>query len=492
MTEGITILGLGPGGAELLTRRAWQTLEQSREIFLRTRRHPAVAGLPAHLSIRSFDELYETASSFDEVYSGIVDRVLALGRRDEGVLYAVPGHPFVAEATTPEIMRRANTEGLPVDVIDGLSFLETVFTAIKIDPLPRLVLVDALEIADAHVPTFPTSDPVLIAQIHSQAVAADLKLTLAAVYPDEHPVRLVHAAGTAEQVVEDLSLYEIDRSRHTGLLTCLYLPPLGVETGFEAFQEVVARLRAPDGCPWDREQTHRSLRSDLLEETYEVLTALDADDVESMREEFGDVLLLILMHIQIAAEAGEFTMADVLRGIHTKIVRRHPHVFGEAKAADAGQVLQTWEKMKAQERAENGKSQASLLDGISKVLPALAQAEQIQKRAARVGFDWPNLQGVLDKLHEELGEVHAAENAQDRAAEIGDLLFAVVNLARWHSVEAESALREANLRFRQRFGYIETAARRQNRPLSELTLDEMEALWQAAKTDGEEDRSAGH
>lgn len=487
MSAGITILGLGPGGAEMLTRRAWQALENSRELYLRTRRHPAVSGLPNHLTLHSFDNLYESAASFDEVYSQIIEQVLTLGRREEGVLYAVPGHPYVAEASAPEIVRRAQAEGMAVQVIEGVSFLEPVFTALGIDPFPRLALVDALELAAAHVPSFPPGDAALIAQIHSQAVAADLKLTLMSVFPDEHPVRLVHAAGTEQQLVEEMRLYEIDRSRHIGLLTCLYLPPLGAETAFEAFQEVVARLRAPDGCPWDREQTHRTLRSDLLEETYEVLAALDADDVEGMREEFGDLLLLIVMHVQIASEAGEFTMAEVLRGIHTKIVRRHPHVFGEVKAADAQQVLQAWETTKALERQENGNPNAGLLEGISIVLPALAQAEQIQKRAARVGFDWPDLQGVLDKLHEELGEVHAAENAEQRAAEVGDLLFAVVNLARWHQVEAESALREANLRFRRRFGYIEAAARKQNRNISDLSLDEMEALWQSAKTARPED-----
>lgn len=480
--SGIILLGLGPGDGSLLTRQAWQALEGSAEVYLRTRSHPAVDGLPANLTLHSFDELYEHGDTFEAVYAGIVERVLELGRRPEGVVYAVPGHPFVAEATGPEIARRAREEGLPVRVIDGLSFLEPVFSALQIDPYPDLALADALELAARHMPPFPPSSPALIAQIHSKMVAAEVKLTLGNVYPDEHPVRLVHAAGTPVQLVEDLHLYEIDRSPHIGLLTCLWLPPLGPEAAFEAFQEVIARLRAPDGCPWDREQTHKSLRTDLLEETYEALEALDADDPEGMREEFGDILLLILMHAQIAAEAGEFNMAEVLAGIHTKIVRRHPHVFGEAKAENAKQVLQNWERLKAQERQEKGKAAASLLDGIAPALPALAQAEQIQKRAARVGFDWPDIQGVLDKLEEELGEVHAAADGDERAGELGDLLFAAVNLARWHKVDAESALRETNLKFRRRFAYIEAAARAQGRALNEMSLDEMEALWQAAKS----------
>jgi tetrapyrrole methylase family protein/MazG family protein len=208
---------------------------------------------------------------------------------------------------------------------------------------------------------------------------------------------------------------------------------------------------------------------------------MDAEDVDGMREELGDLLLLILLHTQIASDDGEFTIADVLSGVNTKIVYRHPHVFGDFKVKDQQHLLQNWERLKAQERLENGKADLSLLDGVSLALPALAQAEKYQQRAARVGFDWPDVQGVLDKLEEELQEVHQAEGGEARAAEIGDLLFAVANLARWYKVEPESALREANARFRQRFAFIERAARAQGRAVSDLSLDEMEALWQQAK-----------
>lgn len=482
MTETqITLLGLGPGDPALLTRQAWEALESAAEIYLRTRQHPVVESLPSHLRLHSFDDLYESAETFEQVYEQIVQQVLELGRRPGGVIYAVPGHPFVAEATAPEIARRARSQGMSVRVVEGLSFLEPVFTALGLDPFPHLTLIDALQLAAGHVPPFPTGAPALIAQIHSRMVAADVKLTLMSLYPDEHPIRLVHAAGTSQQVVEELALYEIDRSSHIGLLTALYLPPLAPQTSFEAFLEVVAHLRAPDGCPWDREQTHRSLREDLLQETYEALAAMDAGDVEGMREELGDLLLLLLLHTQIASDEGEFTIADVLSGIHEKIVRRHPHVFGDVQIRDEQHLLQNWERLKAQERVENGKAEASLLDGVPLALPALAQAEQYQKRAARVGFDWPDVQGVLDKLVEELHEVHQAAEGEERAREIGDLLFAVANLARWYKVEPESALREANARFRQRFTYIERTAREQGRSLADLTVEEMEALWQQAK-----------
>jgi tetrapyrrole methylase family protein/MazG family protein len=478
---GITLLGLGPGDAAKLTREAWDVLTAAQEIWLRTNQHPTVAALPPHLDLHSFDPLYETGETFEAVYAAIVEKILELGQRPQGVVYAVPGDPFVAEATCPEIAKRASTLGLPLHVVNGVSFLEPVFAALGLDPYPRLSLVDAIELSEAHVPSFPPDVPVLIAQIYSQIVAAEVKMTLNTVYPDEHRVFLVHAAGTQQQVVEEIALYEIDRSKHLGLLSALYVPPLGEGTSFEAFQEIVAHLRAPDGCPWDREQTHASLRSHLLEESYEALIALDSGDPAAMQEELGDLLLQIVLHAQIAFEEGDFTMADVLRGIYTKIVRRHPHVFGDVQVDGVSDVLKNWEKLKENERSDNGAAEKGMLDGVPLALPALSQAQAYQERAARVGFDWPDIQGVLDKIAEEVQEIRRASNQEEVAAELGDLFFALVNLARWKKVDAESALRESNARFKRRFAYIEQAARKKQVKLSQMTLEEMEALWQEAK-----------
>jgi tetrapyrrole methylase family protein/MazG family protein len=301
------------------------------------------------------------------------------------------------------------------------------------------------------------------------------------VYPDEHPVKLVHGAGTESCQVEALALYEIDRSPLIGLLTTLYVPPLGSGTSLEAFQEVVAHLRAPEGCPWDREQTHQSLRSSLLEETYEVLAALDADDPASLCEELGDLLLQIVLHAQIANEYGEFSLAEVIQGIYAKILRRHPHVFGDVQVEGVKGVLQNWEQLKAAERKANGKEDASILDGVPPALPALSQAEQYQSRAARLGFEWASLEEVRGKVLEELAEIERAQNSVETMHEIGDLLLAMVDLARFYHVDPESALREANARFRQRFSFIEDQARGTGKKVSDLSLDEMLALWAQAK-----------
>ncbi len=484
-SSGIVLLGLGPGAADLLTRQAWDWLCQIPEVYVRTRQHLTLEGFPEGLQVVSFDELYDRAERFEDVYEQIITKVLELGQRPAGVTYAVPGHPFVAEATCPEIARRAAIMGIPVRVIEGLSFLEPTFTALKIDPFPHLALVDALDVVSLHTPPFPPDQPALIGQVYSREVASDLKLTLNAVFPDRHLVCLVHAAGTPQQLVEELPLYEIDRSQHIGLLTSLFLPPLAPQTSLESFQEIVVHLRAPDGCPWDKEQTQQSLAPSLVEEAYEALAAIEAGDSDGFREELGDLLLVVLMLAQIASEDGDFAFTDVVNGIYSKIVRRHPHVFGDVMVQDSAGVLRNWEKLKEDERREkgsaNGDAPKGILDNIPKMLPALMQAQEYQDRAANVGFDWADIDGVVAKFEEEWREVNQAFGDEDRQKELGDLLFSVVNLVRWNKADAETILRKANLRFKQRFDYIEQSARTQGRALTDLSLDEMEALWQEAK-----------
>lgn len=477
---GITILGLGPGPSDWLTREAWRVLESATEIHLRTARHPTVADLPAHLARHSFDHLYEQATEFEEVYAAIVAEVLRLGARPEGALYAVPGHPSVGEATVQAIRAQAAERGLPVRLVAGLSFIEPTLAALNVDALPNLQLADALEVATRHHPLFHPDAPVLIAQLYSPALASDVKLTLMAQYPDEHEVTLVHAVGTPDERLERVPLFEIDQSDHIAHLTALFVPPLPQASSLEAFQDTITHLRAPDGCPWDREQTHQTLRAHLLEETYEALAALDADDPDALREELGDLLLQIVMHAVIAAENGDFNLAEVIAQVRAKIIRRHPHVFGTVQVDGAGQVLQNWEAIKAAER-QSKKKTAGLLSGVPLGLPALAQALEYQARAARVGFDWPQVGEVMAKAREEWAELEAATTADHRAEEFGDLLFVLVNWARWLKIDPESALREANAKFARRFGYIEQQAAGQGRDLKSLTLAEMDALWDEAK-----------
>jgi tetrapyrrole methylase family protein/MazG family protein len=246
---------------------------------------------------------------------------------------------------------------------------------------------------------------------------------------------------------------------------------------FDSFAAVIARLRGPDGCPWDREQTHASLRINLLSECYEVLEALDGNNPDRLCEELGDLLLQIVLHAQIAADNGEFEIGDVIKSINSKIIHRHPHVFGDGQAATAEEVMHNWETLKREEREED----TSVLEGVPKSMPALACAYEISRRAVRVGFEWENLEGVIDKLIEEIREIKDAGSREEKAREFGDLLFTLVNFARWQGIDAEAALREANDKFYKRFTRMEALCRERGLVFNELSFEEMDALWEDAK-----------
>src|SRR5258706_9735138 len=299
-----------------------------------------------------------------------------------------------------------------------------IFDILRIAPPSKLILLEAETLSFAHVPPYPPDMPVLFTNISSAKLALQLKKVLLTTYPAEHVVYVVEGGMIKEESVGELY--------SDGENVCLYVPALAEGTSFESFAEIVAHLRAPeDGCPWDKKQTHESLRKHLLEESYEAITAIDSGDFTSMREEFGDLLLQVVLQSQIANDENQFNVNQVVQGIYSKIVRRHPHVFGDVKLDGVDGVLANWEKLKEQERKDNGQHEKGLLDGVPLALPALSQAQEYQDRAARVGFDWPEIEGMLDKIKEEIEEIKNAETDFELASEIGDLFFAIVNLARW-------------------------------------------------------------
>ncbi len=358
-----------------------------------------------------------------------------------------------------------------------ISLVASTFETLRLEPPSKLTLLEAHTLSSAHFPPFPPDMPALLTCVDSPQLAIQIKLVLCAVYPEEHTVVLITSNEAKEEKLAELGEGEYSK------LTCLYIPSLGAGTSFESFVEIVAHLRAPDGCPWDKEQTHQSLRKHLLEEAYETLTAMDEDDPAGMREEFGDLLLQIILNSQIASETNNYSINKVIKSIYDKIVRRHPHVFGDVKLDGVKDVLQNWEKLKEKERQESGeeKKEKGLLDGVASALPALTQAQEYQDRAARVGFDWPEIDGVLDKIKEEIEEIKLAESNFELASEIGDLYFVLVNLARWKNIDAESALRGTNIKFKKRFSHVEKSAKKQGRNLSDMTLEEMDVFWNEAK-----------
>jgi len=357
------------------------------------------------------------------------------------------------------------------------TFVAKTFDVLHISPPSKLTLLEAQTLASAHVPPYPPDMPVLLTNINSRELALHLKDVLLTTYPGEHVIFVVEDGKMKEERLIEFSGDEFPKD------FSLYIPALGEGTSFESFAEIVAHLRAPNGCPWDQEQTHESLRKHLLEESYEAITAIDSGDFTDMREEFGDLLLQVVLQSQIANEENQFNVNQVIHGIHSKIVRRHPHVFGDLKLEGVDGVLANWEKLKEKERSDK-KVEKGLLDGVPLALPALSQAQEYQDRAARVGFDWPEIEGVLDKVKEEIEEIKNAETDFELASEIGDLFFALVNVARWKHIDAESALRGTNIKFKKRFAYVGQGAKRQGRNLSELSLEEMDVLWNEAKKQG--------
>lgn len=505
----LTILGLGPGDAHLLTAEAVAHLEAISELWLRTCVHPTVQHLPQHLMLESFDALYETAPDWATIYHQIAEALVGRTAQGNPVTYAVPGHPLVAEATTQHIKSLAHERGVDVRIIAGLSFIEPVCEVLDIDPADHgLQLIDALEfIADpafpiavepadrawselqavgSYVPPlvpFPVlpTKPVLVCQLYNQRIASALKLGLLARYPASHPVTVIRSAGVSgETQAYTVELRALDHHLPLDHLCVAYVPPLPVYEdlrGVDSLQWIVARLLGPAGCPWDREQTHRSLRPYLLEETYEVLEALDSEDPDVLSEELGDLLLQIVMHSEMARQAAIFDLGDVTAQIVAKLIRRHPHVFGDLSVNDSGDVLRNWESIKAQERASKG-VRTGLLDGVPSSLPALAAAQKIGDKVAKVGFDWPDIDRVWAKLQEELEELRRAA-PQQRSEEFGDLLFVLARLASWLDIDAESALREASAKFRRRFAACERLA--EGHALQQLSPQQLDALWEQAK-----------
>lgn len=473
MADRITIVGLGPAGPELLTARTRELLDRSDHRYVRTMRHPAASAVGR---ATSFDDVYDRAPSLDAVYGRIVDALVEAAHEHGEIVYAVPGSPLVAERTV-ELLREC--EGVAVAVEPALSYLDLAWAALGIDPLASGVrLVDGHRFA---VEAAGERGPLLVAQCDSRAVLSDIKLAIDEA-PSE-PVTVLQRLGLADAMRFDVEWSELDRSFTPDHMTTLWIPALAAPVGRELvrFHELVRTLR--DQCPWDREQSHQSLTKHLLEETYEVLEAIEAFDPatgagdDELCEELGDLLFQVEFHAVIAGQEGRFTMADVARGIHDKLVRRHPHVFADVEADTADQVLTNWEQIKA---AEKGRT--SVMEGVPNNLPALLYATKVQKKAASVGFDWDDVHGALPKIAEELDELHdALADSKAVRDELGDLLFAVVNVARHLGVDAEAALRAASVKFRRRFEAVDALARQRGIDLDRAGLVELDRLWDEVK-----------
>lgn len=472
----IDVVGLGPAGPELITVGALALLESAPTVFLRTTRHPAAAAFPA---AGSFDHHYERAETFDEVYRSIADDLVTAAVTGGSVVYAVPGSPVVAERTVALLASHPRVASGEVSVVvhPAISFLELAFVRLGVDPVAAGVrVVDAEEFA---VDAAGERGPLLVVQCWSRSVLSGVKLSVES--PPAEPVTVLHHLGLPDERVWDVPWEEIDRGVEPDHLTSLWIPALTAPVARElvALDVLVHILR--ERCPWDRRQTHASLGRHLLEESYEVLEAIDALDavdagavpsahgpldavpatlerkaVADLEEELGDLLFQVLFHATLAAEAGRFTLADVARGVHDKLVSRHPHVFGDVVADTADEVATNWEAIK---KAEKGR--ASVTEGIPAALPSLALAAKLQRKAVAIGMVLPTVateaarvaEGVValagaDRSGEQTLVADGEGGARARANAVGDLLFSLVGLSRVVGVDPETALLSRAASFR--------------------------------------------
>jgi tetrapyrrole methylase family protein/MazG family protein len=458
----ITVVGLGPAGASYLSHEVVTLMAGAERTVVRTLRHPAAGSL---VGVESFDHLYETADTFAEVYAAIVEDLVTLATRlaPAPVVYAVPGSPLIAERTV-ELLRA--DPRVDISIVPGLSFLDLVWERLGIDPLNEGVrLVDAERFA---VQAADDAGPFLVAQCWSQPLLSEIKLSATEGEEGDLPdVVLLHHLGLDDEQIVPAAWWDMDRTITPDHLTSLFIPRSGAARGIgdmDRLEDLVRTLRAQ--CPWDQAQTHATLMPHLLEESYEVLDALgelgapgafDEAAFAHLQEELGDLLFQIVFHARLAQEEGRFTLADVARGVHDKLVHRHPHVFGDVQADTAEQVVSNWEEIKKRE-----KGRSSVTDGIPNSLPALLLSTKLQRKGLSVGLPVPDFGDDSESLPQQVaalaqalapadaGEADAPLTVDTQLTErlVGDLLFGLANLSRRRGIDPEQALRSSALSFR--------------------------------------------
>lgn len=475
----ITIVGMGPGGEAYLTMEAFRILTQSENVVLRTEQHPIVPFLVEHgMRYTSCDAFYEQYDTFDEVYAAIASNIIEKAQI-EPVVFAVPGNPFVAEKTVAQILSH---ESLDIRIVHGASFIDAIVTALRYDPVHGLVILDALGLNEDRL---NLKKDHLFIQVYDQMVASVLKLKLMDHIDDETMITVIRAAGIpGEELIEKIPLFELDRNPEWfNHLTSVFVPGGHlVKSELDALVSIMEQLRAEEGCPWDREQNHHTLIPYLIEEAYEVKDAILSEDDHALVDELGDVLLQVVFHATIGKENGYFEMSDIIQGICDKMIRRHPHVFGDVKVNDSTEVLVNWQAIKDEEKSNMTVYES--MQSVTYSLPALLRAQKVQKKARDVGFDWENPSQAIDKILEEVNELKEAYTKGDDASareEMGDLLLIMSHVASMLKLDAEQVLMESIEKFVNRFKYVENRIRQDGNTPNPLLRDRMEVLWQESK-----------
>lgn len=477
----IKIMGLGPGAKDAITLGALETIKNSPIVYIRTEKHPTVEYLKnLNIEFSTYDSFYETGNNFDQVYDSIAKDIIKNYEEKGDLVYAVPGHPLVAEKTVNILIDICKSKNIKYEIMPAVSFIDAMMESLEIDPVNGLKVIDAFDLKEQQQ---DRRSDTIITQVYNQFIASEVKIWLSQYYDDDKEIYFVRAAGVKElESIRKIHIFEIDRQTDIDYLTSLYIPKDKNVKDFKDLLDIIEILRGENGCHWDREQTHESLKKALIEECYEVLEGIDEKNEDMMVEELGDVLLQIVFHAQIGKEEGYFEINDVIKGICNKMILRHPHVFANESLETSEQVLVSWDKIKKEEKGY--KSYTEELKHVAKNLPALIRAEKIQKKASKVGFDWKTVEEVMEKVLEEIQEVKDVYYGNNKAKiteEIGDLLFSVVNVSRFLDIDPEFALNCTIEKFIKRFSFMEKASELKGLKIENLTFEEMNNLWNEAK-----------
>ncbi|MGH4049932.1 MAG: nucleoside triphosphate pyrophosphohydrolase [Clostridium sp.] len=478
----IKIVGLGPGSVESLTIGTLELLKGSENIYLRTQKHPTVDYLKSiGVKFETYDNKYEEYNNFDDVYRSIAEDLIKKYEIYGEIIYGVPGHPLVAETSVKLLINLCEKKGINIEIMPAVSFIDAVIQSLKLDPIEGLKIIDAFDIKNQ---VLDKRVGLLITQVYNESIAADVKLDLLEYYKDDMEIYFVRAAGIKGlESIRKMKLYELDRQKDIDYLTSIYVPKnLEATKDFHDLTGVMNTLRSENGCAWDLQQTHESLKKCLIEECYEVLEAIDNKDDENIIEELGDVLLQVIFHAQIGKEEGFFNINDVICGVTNKMINRHPHIFKVVQSKNVKQVLESWENIKKEEKGFS--SYTDTLKHVPKNLPGLMRADKVQQKAAKFGFDWGCVEPAMEKVMEELQEVRDVYKGNNKAKiveEVGDLVFSTVNIARLLDIDPEIAVNYTIDKFINRFAYIEENARNMDLDLKDMSLAEMDELWNESK-----------
>jgi len=478
----IFVVGLGPGDVDALTLGAVTRIQNGKKNFLRTENHPTIKYFKDNnIDYKSYDYIYDSEEDFIKVYKAIVNELKIEASKEDEINYYVPGNPMVAEKTVELLLE----ENLDVEIVSGMSFIEPIIELVGRDPVNGLKIVDGA-VFDSLVVDINVD--MIITQVYNERIITEVKIILSEIYGDEHLVWLIHSAGIKDQEeILKIPLYELDRMREIGSLTSIFVPKIEKTNkkvyDFNDIMGIMRLLRGEDGCPWDIEQTHESIRQSLIEEAYEVVDAIDKGDTDNLVEELGDLLLQVVFHSQIGYEEGEFNPIEITSSLANKLILRHPHVFLQKKVENSEQVVYNWNKIKYENRDITTLSER--LRDIPR-LPALMLSFKVQDKAAEIGFDWADIQGPIDKVSEEFNEILQAMSEygnEDKRVEeeLGDLLFAVVNLSRFLGFNPEVALSRTINKFIKRLEIMEFKSQKMGKELEGMTLEEMDILWNEAK-----------